>query len=244
MPLIGILFKASYLFRRHQWSGLSLDRWLALLLVLLAGLMAIRLLPGGAAGVLACAALVLLLLALQTWAGQRDYLAFRPRSASAQSSAPPMQLDPADKLAVRATGLFEVEGKEQAFSELQAYFRSFQSREHAVMAIVPPSRLLLIGQWPQADIGMWYIFFKNGELRRIELGDSYFGRRPRPALRLAVEQEIAAPNSPLEVWGIPRQDKPKPKVRRQTVYLSFDGAEARDRVLADLLVDASRVLAA
>lgn len=238
MTILGILLKASYQLRRHLWAGLSLDRWLIVLLVMAAGLMAIGWVPGGVPGVIICAALLVLLLALRVWAGRHSYLAFRPGAGGLHPNPHPLPLTANDKLAVRATGLFEVEGKEQAFTELQAYFRSFRTREHAVMAIVPPSRLLLIGQWPQADIGMWYIFFKNTELQGIAAGDSYFGRRPRPALRLAIEQTLPPKNSPLEAWGIVRSDKPKPRLRQQVIYLSFDSAEDRGRIWANLLSDA------
>jgi hypothetical protein len=239
MIILGALLKASYLLHRHLWAGLSLDRWLGLLLLMAAGLMATGLIPGGVAGVVLCAVLLAFFLILQLWARRRNYLVFRPAASSLPRNPHPIQLNPHDKLPVRATGQFEVEGKEQTFTELQAYFRSFQTREHAVMAIVPPSRLLLIGQWPAADIGMWYIFFKSEELRDIAIGDTCFGRRLRPALRLAVEQKLPPKSSPLEAWGVVRSDKPKPKLRQQVIYMSFDRVEDRDRVRANLLVDAS-----
>lgn len=242
MTILGILLKASYQLRRHLWAGLALDRWLAVLLVMTAGLMATGLIPGGAAGIVTCAVLLVSFLALRIWAGKHRYLAFYPIASDLPANPHPIPLSPNDKLPVRATGLFEVEGKEQAFTELQAYLRSFQTREHAVMAIVPPSRLLLIGQWPQADIGMWYIFFKGTELRGITAGDSYFGCRPRPALRLAVEQTLPPKSSPLEAWGIVHSDKPKLRVRQQVIYLSFENAEVRDRILANLRADASGLL--
>jgi len=142
---------------------------------------------------------------------------------------------------LRATGQFEVEGKEQDFTELQAYFRTFATREHAVMAIVPPSQLLLFANWPDHEIGMWYIFFKNTDLRRIEPGKLYFGSRPRPALRLSLEQEVLPETSPLDVWGGYRSGQPKIKKVKRTIYLSFDTAEERQRVLADLMADATEV---
>ncbi len=238
MAILGILFKASYQLRRHLWAGLALDRWLAVLLLVGVGLMAIGLLPGGVVGIVAGVSLLVLLWMLPVWAARRNYVAFRPDHHGQQPALQPTPLSPNDKLPVRASGLFEVQGKEQVFTELQAYLRSFQTREHAVMAIVPPSRLLLIGQWPQADIGMWYIFFKNTELRRIEPGASYFGHRPRPALRLSVEQTLPPKRSPLEAWGLVQSDKPKPRLRQQVIHLSFENVEDRNRMLSNLLFDA------
>jgi hypothetical protein len=239
MTILGLLLKASYQLRRHLWAGLPLDRWLAVLLLMGAGLMAPGLIPGGVAGAVICAVLLAFVLALPLWAQKRSYLAFHFTAGNRRPDLHPTPLSPSDKLSVRATGLFEVEGKERSFTELQAYFRSFQTREHAIMAVVPASRLLLVGQWPAADAGMWYIFFKSTELRQIAAGDSYFGRQPRPALRLTVEQTLPPKHSPLEAWGVVRSDKPKPRLRQQVIYLSFDSTEARDRVLANLLADAS-----
>ncbi|MCS6845047.1 MAG: hypothetical protein NZ528_12115 [Caldilineales bacterium] len=240
MALVGILLKATYRLRRHLWGGLSFDRWLALALVLVAVAMALRLLPGGPTGALVCLAAVGFLLLFDRWASGRSYVLFRRRPLPIDPDGDHAMLSPADKVAVRATGIFEVGEKVQPFTDLEGYFRSFQTREHAVMAKVPPSRLLM-AEWPREDYGMWYIFFKNKELRRIEAGDLYFGAHRRPALRLRVEQTLPYKPSPLEAWGVPPKERPKPKVRKQTVHLAFDSAEERNRVLANLLADAGSV---
>lgn len=238
MALVGILLKATYRLRHHLWNGLSFDRWLALALVLIAVAMAIRLVPGGRTGALACLGVVGFIFLFDAWARGRSYVLFRRRPLPLDPQGPHAMLSPADKVPVRATGIFEVGEKTQPFTDLEGYFRSFQTREHAVMAKVPPSRLLM-AEWPKEDYGMWYIFFKNKELRRVEAGDLYFGAHRRPALRLRVEQTLPYKPSPLEAWGVPPKEKPKPKVRRQTVHLAFDDAEARNRVLANLLADAA-----
>lgn len=238
MTVLGLLLKTSYQLHRHLWAGVALDRWLALALLVRIGLMVLGALPGGIPGVAAGIGLLALLFLVPAWAAKHNYVAFRPGSHDQGAAPHPVPLSPSDKLPARASGLFEVQGKEQVFTELQAYLRSFQTREHAVMAIVPASRLLLIGQWPQADVGMWYIFFKNTELRRIEPGFSYFGRRARPALRLAIEQTLPAKRSPLEAWGLTPSNKPMPRLRQQIIHLSFDNVEDRNRMLANLLFDA------
>lgn len=238
MALVGILLKATYQLRRHLWGGLSFDRWLVLALVLVAVAMAIRLLPGGPTGALACLGVVGFVFLFDKWASGRSYVLFRSRPLPLDPNDNHAMLSPADKVAVWATGIFEVGEKTQPFTELGGYFRSFQTREHAVMAKVPPSRLLM-AEWPKEDYGMWYIFFKNKELRRIEAGDLYFGAHRRPALRLRVEQTLPYKPSPLEAWGVPPKEKPKPKVRKQTVHLAFNTVEDRDRVLANLLADAA-----
>lgn len=238
MTLLGIMFKASYLLRRHELSGAPVDRWLLFLLVMLAGLAAVGLVPGGAGSVLLCAALALLLVALQAWAGRCNYLVFRPDKTMAPRMRP-VSLPPSNSLPVRATGLFEVEGKAQRFTELPATYRSFSTREHALMAVVPPSRLLGgLVKWPEHEIGMWYIFVKSGELRQVEPGTVSFGRAKRPALRLLAEQVLPDNNGVMDAWGLQwGKDRSQRKTRQQTIYLSFNGEAERALVMADLLVD-------
>jgi len=235
MSLIGVALKALYQLHRHKWSNAPLDRWLAIGLVFLAGLAALNVVPGGRWTIVACAGLLAVSILSQLAARRVRYLVFR-RVAAPQPA--PALLRPDEKIALRATGLFEVEGKEQAFTELAAYLRSFNTREHAVMAVAPPSRFLALGVWPEEDLGMWYIFFKSREVRQIESGVSYFGRQARPALRLTVDQKLPPKNAPLDAWGIQRKEKPK--TRRQTLHFSFDAPLDRDRVLANLLMDAPR----
>lgn len=236
--IVGLLFKFFHRLHRHHWFGAPLDRWLSVLIISIAGLMTIRWLPGGITGIVVCGVLVLILFMLQTWAARNSYVVFRNEAAPVRQMLGAPMLQPMDKLPVRATGLFEVEGKERAFTELQAYLRSFETREHVVMALVPPSIAFLLGRWPDHEIGMWYIFFKNTDLRRIIPGSLWFGRRKRLALRLHAEQQLTSPPTPLDVWGGYRSGKPKIKTRQQTVYLTFDSEDVRQRVLKDLAADA------
>lgn len=239
---VGLFLKAGYQLRRHEWMGIALDRWIALALLMVAGLIAIRWLPGGLQGALICAVLFAALLIIQGLAGRMNHVIFQTHGDPTQATSGSPRLAPMDKLLLRATGRFEVEGKQQSFTELQAYFRSFETREHAVMAFVPPSLFLLLGRWPGHEIGMWYMFFKNDELRRVQVGELCFGTRLKPAIRLDLEQTLPPESSPLDVWGGYRSGKKrKPKIRRQTIYLTFDSPGDRKRVLDDLLVDATKL---
>ena len=222
MRLVALLFKGSYQIRRHEWAGVRLDRWMILLLLILAGLFAVGVLPGRLAGVIACSVLLLAMIVVVNLAARRQFVVFNRDGSAMPQSLGARFLDPMDKLPLRATGLFEVEGREERFTDLQATYRSFQTREHSVMAIVPPSRALLVGSWPDEEIGMWYIFFKGAELRRIEPGQLSFGRHTRPAVQIDLEQVILPPTSPVDVWGGYRSGNQKLKLRQQTIYLSFD----------------------
>lgn len=215
------LFWVSYQLHGHDWCGWRLDIWLSVALVLLAGLAALGWLPGGLATIVVMTVLFIALQIVLFWAQRHQYISFTPQALPA-SPGPAAALAPTDKVEGRATGRFEVEGKGQCFSEIRAYYRTFATGEHAVMAIVPPSRFLLVGAWPKCDVGMWYMFFRPEQVLQLTPGLLHFDRQPRPALRIAYQ----APE------------------RREVVYLSFDDHATRQRVWCDLQKDLSESTAA
>jgi hypothetical protein len=237
MRLLALLFRANYQLRHHEWAGVPIERWAVLWLLIAAGLFAVGVLPGRLAGVVSCGVLLMAVIVSASLAARRQFVVFEQEPPSVVLHTPGATLDPMDKLLLRATGLFEVEGKEERFTDLRAYFRSFQTREHAVMAIVPPSKILMVGGWPDSQVGMWYIFFKGQEIQRIQPGQLSFGWQSRPALRIDVKQVVPPPTSPLDVWGGYRSGNQKPKLRLQAIYLSFDTPADRQVVLDDLLAD-------
>lgn len=232
------LLQTFYILRRYRLMGAPLQSGIVMALLLAAFFMAIGLLPGGVTGGLALLLLTLALAAGQRLAEGRQYVHFRPQPAG-QPAAASVPINPTEKLVIHATGLFEVEGKTQRFSELPAYYRSFSTREHAIMAVVqPPRRLAGLAQWPAEELGMWYIFVKHSELRQVQPGVLSFGCSRRPALRLLVEQTLPDKNAVMDAWGLQwGKDKSKLAARQQTIYLSFDGEAERERVLGDLVVD-------
>jgi hypothetical protein len=210
----AILCRWAYLLARHEWAGAPLFRWLRLAFWGGAALAALGVLPGRWGGALAALWAFLLSFAWEWWARRRQYVVFTTQEKEPPTPAP---LAPRDKVPLRATGLFAVQGKVQAFTELPAFFRTFATREHAIMAFARPSRWLLVGAWPQEEVGMWYIFFRPEVIRGVQPGLLRFGRRAYPALRVTVEDEGKA----------------------RAVYLSFDGPEERQQVWADIIHDAS-----
>ena len=125
-----------------------------------------------------------------------------------------------------ATGRFEVEGKTAFFAGLLAYWRTFTSREHAVMAIVHSTRFLLLARRPDEQVGMWYMFLPPETIAEMAPGQLAFGAASGPALRIIYRYVPAT-------W----QGKKPPRSFDETVYLAFEDEEARLRVWADLLAD-------
>lgn len=205
----------TYQLNRHRWGEIPLSVVAVVGLFLLAGAVYLGWLGGGwpLAGLLLVLGVALAL--LSAWGRFTGYVRFSPAPMPLPAE-PPQPLVPTDKVRHRASGWFEVEGKARYLVEVQAWFRTFESREHAVMAYLPASRLFP-GRWPDHEVGMWYIFFRPETIRRVEPGYVHFGARPRPGLRVVYDAGE----------------------REERVLLSFESEEDRQRVYADLMKNAA-----
>jgi hypothetical protein len=229
------LLRTLYQLRYHEFAGWELDRWLATLTIgagLLVWLIG-RSDPGPTA-MLESATLALVgiaVLLLRRWAAGRMYVVFRPQPECPAPSG--LALDPTDKISLRVTGEFEVEGKQHFFADLLAYWRTFATREHAVMAIQHASRYLLLGSMPGRDVGMWYIFFQPAMLTGVAPGQLIWGGQGRLALRVSYNLPLTVQPSLLRsLLRLPVETS-----ERRLVYLAFDDEPGRSQVWADLLAD-------
>jgi hypothetical protein len=166
----------------------------------------------------------LVLWALGRWAAAHSFVKF-----AADTDLPPpapATLSPSDKVQVRATGCFGVDGRSHDFADLLAYWRTFASREHAVMAIQHHSHWLVLGNLPEELVGMWYIFFSPEAVRDLIPGRLTFGADTGPALRVRYTRAEPSPD-----------EKKPPRVTDKTAYLRFEDDATRRLVWADLLAD-------
>ncbi len=204
-----------YRLKGHRFLGWTLARWVALLLLAAAALAFFWVSVAVAAAFLV---LLVLYLALEWAARKASYLRFTPDETA---SPTPEALKPREKIHLRVSGHFGVEGKWKQFVNLEAYFRTFASREHALMAWVPPSRYLVLGRWPEKDFGLWYIFFRPEHIREITPGVLRIGGMEWHALMI-------------RYW---EPEEGKKKARESVAHLGFEDEESRGRVWADLLWD-------
>ncbi len=224
------LFRLAYQLRTHKFADTQQDVLARNLGLLAAAIIVLQWLARGRPPlpvwhwlVLALILLgVLGLVVLRNWAARAGYVRFTPQPAL---DAPrPLRMAPDDKEAAFVTGRFEVEAKEAHLANLTAYWRSFGSREHAIMAIQPVSRFLL-GSFPGERVGMWYIFFRPEEVEGALAGTVAFGAACQPGLRISY-------------WRQPPSDGKKAKRPvREVVHLAFESEAGRERVWADLLAD-------
>ncbi len=129
-----------------------------------------------------------------------------------------------------ATGTFTVNDRRRFFARLQAYWRTFGIREHAVMAIAHESRFLLIGHTPEPDLGMWYIFVQPERVKSVEAGTLAIGSHRGPGLALRYEGEPPEGRS---------RKRPAPARQHEVAYLMFATEADRNSVWADLLAGAT-----
>lgn len=211
-----------YRLDRYLLWGAPYSRWIQISLFLLMLLGAVGVLPGQffTAFVLA-ATLIAFTLLLRFWR-QRDFIEFEPLEPPTLS---PVPLEPSDKLPVSVSGLFEVEGKEQRFTWLSGFYRTFATREHALICHVPPSQFLL-SNWINDDVGMWYVFVSNEKISEIVWGRLHFGSKEQ--LGVIIEYEELLPK---------KGRFSREKLVTYRVFIAAEEEGDAQRILADLLWD-------
>jgi hypothetical protein len=231
------LLKLFYNLRAHRIGEWSVDRllvtfaWAAAVFVLLRWILAGR--PPLALWHWLVLALLVLgglaVIILARVAARHDFIAFTAQPDLPAPAAAP--LDPQDKVQTCATGHFEVEGKVGLFAGLLAYWRTFATREHAVMAMVHRTRFLGLARTADAQVGMWYIFITPENIEEVSAGELQFGGQRRPALRITYR------HTPPQAAARRFTARLRPPPLHRAAYLAFEDDAARGRVWADVLAD-------
>lgn len=216
----------AYYLGRQQLAGFPVLRWLYGLLIVLALLLLLQ--PGFGWG--AAVAVLLLLAALWVWhrsLRSSGFVRFTPQSFIPPTGhISPRPLAPADKLPVYVSGFLSVDGKMRRFAALPGFYRTFATREHALLCQARPRRFSALATWPEEEEGLWYAFFYARQVRQLQIGEIAFDRA---LLRgFAVEY---VPDHPLD--GKSRRRQPQ----RITLYVAFPEATDYQSALADLIVE-------
>jgi hypothetical protein len=225
------VFELAYQLRLHRVVGWALDRWAVTLAWGAGALVLTRWVLNGQPALPAWHWLILALLllggaavvALRGWAASHSYVVFLPEPGLAPPA--PLPLLPEDKIPLRATGRFDVQGRERLFADLPAYWRTYALREHAVLAIRHPSRCFLAHSRAE-DAGMWYAFIPPAAITEVMSGALRYGRRISPGLRVIYRRQPPAMDG-----------KRPPKAVLAAIYLAFEDEASRVRVWADLVTD-------
>lgn len=209
-----------YALTRGQWLGMALIRWLYLLLAMLAFVWGAFAWPGGwlaSLGWLLGGAVLAMTVREQQ---RRHFSTFLPQM---QPLPAPRPMPSAEKRSLYVTGMLSVEQKSRSFTALPGFYRTFATREHALLCQVQARSLLRFAAWPEEEIGLWYTFFMPDQILAIQPGVQRIGRQALPALALTVRPA-------------PSAAKRRPAAA-ETLYLAFPDAGDFAAVCADLRIE-------
>jgi energy-coupling factor transporter transmembrane protein EcfT len=213
------LYAASH----YRMGNASPLRWLLLLLVGIGAFAVVGRWPGRWWIVSFALLLLLALLVLfHSWR-RRDFVRFVPGTPPAR---PAQLLPPQEKAPVLVTGLFSVEHKYKRFTWLPGFYRTFATREHALLCQIAHRSWAALGRWPEDELGLWYIFFVPRDILHLQWGELFFGADARPAI--AVTHRVLLPKQ--KRFGAEQ-------VRDETIYLAFATVVTGEVIWADLQHD-------
>lgn len=210
----------------HYFGGITLFRWLNLLFV---GVILVAIIAATAYWVTGLS--VILLVVAGMWLLRRvyqhhDYIRFYPKDVPFADQGD--RLSPSAKVPVHVTGLFAVEERNARFTWLPGFYRSFATREHALLCQHPETHFLKIAGCEPDNIGMWYVFFQPDEVKAIRWGEIMFGSTPRHCI--AVDRMV--------------EKKAKSRFRRdkitaESTYIAVTSIADGQRIWDDLRSDLS-----
>lgn len=212
----------AYQLARQQWLTFPLLRWATFAVVLLVILWLLLRLPGSPAVIALGAAVIVALWVWQRTARAAGYVRFTPEPLEAVS---PARQEAALKRPVYVSGWLTVQNKAQLFAGVPGFYRTFPTREHALLCQVRPPKLLGVAEWPAEETGLWYVFFRPEQISAVRAGRLQHDRTPLPALAVTYR-----PSDPALL-------KRRGQAQQTTVYIAFNDAAERSAVLADLMVE-------
>jgi hypothetical protein len=223
---IRSLASVYYAGRRFLVGGVPLGRFVSVALLLSAAAWATGLLPGRWFGVTTALILLIGHIVYGAVLKRRDYVAFHPRPFPSPSAG---TCRPETLLPVYVTGRLSVEGKDRRFTALPGFYKTFATREHALLCLVRSRELFGVAKWPEDETGMWYVFFEPGSIKHLAWGALTFGPDLLPTI--AVEYEECESN-------MSRFRKAhKENCIVETLYISSKDEHLLRRITSDLIAD-------
>jgi len=210
-----------YIADRMRIAGTPILRWGYGFLVGVAVIWLLAGLPGSWGVAMLWLAGALALAGAAYIARRAQYVDF---TATASQLPTGVLLPTAAKIPVYVTGLLGVERKERAFTMAPGFYRTFATREHALLCRVNERHLWGVATWPEEETGLWYAFFAPQQIVDIAAGCLRYGHHTFDAL--AVTYRPAPSNS---------KHRRTPGVA--TLYLGFPDSAGCTTVVADLAVE-------
>ena len=180
--VLGLVAASAYVLRRSKMGFVRLQIGVVMLCLAGAAYRAYRAWQIGFGVADVCAvALCSLLLVLLLWAHARRYVVFHARPVTLPEGV--ADLAPEERLFLRGSGWFEVNGTRSYLVEVPVVFWTTQLGEHIIAAKVKALNILGVGV-PRVERGWWYIFIDPLKVVDVTVGSVCFGLRVRHALRI------------------------------------------------------------
>lgn len=211
-----------FTFGRGAFLGFPLGRVITFVVILLALTLALRRFPGGgwvASALLAALAIVVL---ARTLAARRGFVRFFAEAGDGEVAAE--ALPGRDKLPIYLWGNLEVQGRVRSFAALPGFYRTFATREHALIGQVVSNPRLGVAKLADVDAGLWYAFCTPEQVLSLRSGRVGWGRATYAAI--ALERRTAR-----------TQASGRTQYAVETLYLAAHEPETIQRILADLAVE-------
>ena len=212
-----------YAFSRFLLGGAPLGRAVSTVLLVLAGLWATGLLPGRWAVTALWLSLLAAHITLAAALRRKSYVVFE--AAPHPQATEPFAAE--SRTPVYVTGLLSVEGKCRRFTFLPAYYRTFATREHAILALVRTRGLWGLASLPEDEPGMWYAFVTPDQIRSVTSGKIRFDGQIFDAV--ALSYSLTAPA---------KHRFQREKTTTETLYIAATNAQDAARLCSDLVFDA------
>jgi hypothetical protein len=157
---------------------------------------------------------------------RQGYIRFIPVNETAPDN---MENRLADNKRVKtqATGTFSVSSHEAYVLQRPAEYWRVPVGDHAIMVQYKPGKFL-------------YQFVQAGTLQKVETGFLIFGRRPQEALAITFLTSWGPENAGFTPKQFMSSTNHTPAKLEQTIYLTFETAEARQQVHSNLLRDVGK----
>lgn len=217
-----------YNFTFTYLAGVTLFRWMV---ILLSGLFVLFLFAEPSYWIPTFVVWLGFVVALLLWRRHwqnTDFVRFEAGSAPSmeESTFQPIRMEPDQKVPVHVTGLFSVEEREGRFTWMPGFYRTFATREHALLCQHQDRKFLGVSKPDEETVGMWYIFFRPADIVQLQWGKLSFGASPAPAI--AVTRQVE---------GTVKKRFGREKVVHETLYMTFADENDRKQVWADLHAD-------
>jgi hypothetical protein len=124
------------------------------------------------------------------------------------------------------SGLLSVDTKVRRFAALPGFYRTFATREHALLCQARRRRFLGLATWPEDEEGLWYAFFYARQVRRLQTGQIAFDGAQFQGVMLEYQ-----PDKPLDGKAWRRGPQ------HITLYIAFPQGADYQAALADLMVE-------